>query len=244
MSITTTDNTITRNAGPEELLTVLRDQQSRKVDVVTPASRIRSRDGVIVVKGAEHVLSPDGVTSTDGRYLPTAVFDEGVASKLGISLAYLRRLRAEAPDLYDANVNGWLHGRARIVDGVQQIQRPADDRSFMLRLFQGGEGRPGVARALVSDKFARYENLDILVAALNGIRAAGVDAKIEGADLTDRRMWVRISAPEIAVHAPALLRNYVSPFTATGEPITPSFSPVSSSETARLVKERSPSRPA
>lgn len=216
MTITTstaTDATTTRNATLQDLMGTLREQHARKLDIVTPASQIRSRDGIITVKGAEPVLSADGVTSADGRYRPTAVFDEGVAAKLGISLAYLRRMRAEAPDLYDANVNGWLHGRARMVEGVQRVQRPADTRSFMLRLFQGERGGTGVARALVSDKFARYENLDILMAALDGIRAAGVEAEIEGGDLTDRRMWVRISAPEIAVHAPTLLRDYRSPFT-------------------------------
>jgi len=33
-----------------------------------------------------------------------------MADKLGIPVAYLRRLRAEHLALYDANVNGWLRG--------------------------------------------------------------------------------------------------------------------------------------
>ena len=38
------------------------------------------------------VLGPDGGTMTSGRYMPTEVRDQGVADKLGIPTAYLRRL--------------------------------------------------------------------------------------------------------------------------------------------------------
>jgi hypothetical protein len=51
-----------------------------------------------------------GVTSAAWIYRPTKVADDGISAKLGINLAYLRRLRDQRPDLWDANVNGWLHG--------------------------------------------------------------------------------------------------------------------------------------
>ena len=121
-----------RNATLEDLAALLRDQQARKVDIVAPAAAIRARGGRLVVEQTEPVLGPDGVTMTSGAYAPTDVCDQGVADKLGIPAAYLRKTREQKPGLYDANVNGWLEG---------------DDRRFLLRCLRGA-GRcrrgPGV----------------------------------------------------------------------------------------------------
>lgn len=46
------------------------------------------------------------MTMTAGRYRPSEVCDAGIADKLGISAAYLKRMRASRPELFDANVNG------------------------------------------------------------------------------------------------------------------------------------------
>jgi hypothetical protein len=99
-----------RNATLGDLAGLLRDQQARKADIVAPAGAIRAEDGRLVVDGSVPVIGPDGVTATSGSYLPTEVCDQGIADKLGIPAAYLRRLREQRPGLYDANVNGWLAG--------------------------------------------------------------------------------------------------------------------------------------
>lgn len=220
-------STTTRNASLEDLAAMLQEQQTRKVDIVAPAASIRSVEGDIVVKGTEAVLTEDGVTTTDGTYRPTRVFDEGVADKLKVPLAYVRRLRTERPDLYDANVNGWLHGRKAKVDMTgsysqePKILRPAipgDSRSFLLRCFRGDDGETGIARAMLSDRYLTVDNLDVLMAALEGVRSAGVEVEISGCDLTDRRMYMRITAPSVQALAPDLLRGYRSPFSGqTGE---------------------------
>jgi hypothetical protein len=210
--------TTTRNAELGDLVTMLRDQQARKVDVVAPATTLRSVDGIIRSTGTDPVISDDGVTQGDGYYRPTAVCDEGLADKLGVPVAYLKRLRAERPDLYDANVNGWLHGRRPLVRpdavGSGQVIReavPADPRSFLVRCFRSDDGQ-GLARAFLSDRYAVVDNLDVLTAALDGIRDAGVEVNIDGGDLTERRMSVRVTCPAVSVLAPTLLRGYRSPF--------------------------------
>jgi hypothetical protein len=53
----------------------------------------------------------------------------------------------------------------------------------------------------------------VLFAALDGVRQAGVPARVEGCDLTDRRMYVRVVCEEVRALAPALLGGYRSPFT-------------------------------
>jgi hypothetical protein len=188
----------TRNASIEDLVALLRGQQTRIVDVVAPASAIRAEGGLLVLDGTEPVLGPDGVTLTAGRYRPTDVCDAGIADKLGIPAAYLRRMRVSRPGLFDANVNGWLAG---------------DDRSFFVRCLRGGDVAPAVARAWLSDGYKPIDHLDTLMAVFDGIRACGQDVTIDSCDLTERRMYVRVKCEAAQVLAPALLADYRSPFT-------------------------------
>lgn len=211
----------TRNADLASIVTLLQEQHARKIDVVAPASAIRASEGCLTIRGTEPVLSEDGVTSGDGVYVPTVVADEGIAQKLGIPVGYLKQLREARPDLYDANVNGWLHGRKPLVrpnlrTGDPVTVRPGidgDARSFLVRCFRGGDGDYGIARAFLSDRYGVVDNLDVLMATLDGIREAGVDVQIDGADLTERRMMVRFSCPAVSAMAPELLTGYRSPFT-------------------------------
>ena len=134
---------------------------------------------------------------TAGSYRPTAVFDEGVADKLGIPVAYLRRMReADLLSLDDHNLNGWL---AR------------DDRTFLVRCLLG-DGGDGVARAFFSDRFQVIDHLDTLCAVLDGMRACGCPVRADDCDLTERRLYVRVRCEAVRVLAP-LLAGYRSPFT-------------------------------
>ncbi|MGV9456338.1 DUF932 domain-containing protein [Streptomyces sp. NPDC003635] len=191
-----------RNAGLSDLVRILEDGQRRKLDVIAPASALRMREGNVQVEGVESLITEDGVTDVDGIYRPTAVADEGISDKLRIPLAYLRRMRADNVPLLDENVNAWL--------------REEPGRRFMLRAFRGGHGPgmpgEGVARALLSDSYKLMDNLDMLLAALDGVQQSGHPTRITGCDLSDRRMYVRVESEAVAVQARALLRGYRSPF--------------------------------
>lgn len=208
-------NLTARHASLAEIADLLTEQRGRALDIVAPAGALRATAGNLVVSGAEPILTDDGVTSSDGTYVPTVVAEEGIAAKLGIPLAYVRKVRAERPDLFDANVNGWLHGlqggtAPEWSAGYTRAADP-DSRSFLVRAFRGDDG-PGVLRAFLSQSYRMIDNLDVLTAALDGVRASGAEVRISGADLTERRMYVRIEAPSIAALAPTLLRGYRSPF--------------------------------
>lgn len=187
-----------RNASVEDLVVLLREQQARKVDVVAPAAAIRVEGGLILLDATVPQLGPDGVTMTAGAYRPTEVCDAGIADKLGIPAAYLRKMRASRPALFDANVNGWLAG---------------DERSFLVRCLLGDDGQTGVARAWLSDGYKTIDHLDTLMAVFDGIRAAGQPVIIDSCDLTGQRMYVRVRCEAVQVLAPALLAGYTSPFT-------------------------------
>ena len=206
--------TTTRNAQLTDLVSILRDQHARKIDLVATAASFGFRDAQLVVAGVEPLLSEDGVTDPNGSYRATVPFDGDVADKLRIPVAYLRRMRDERPDLYDVNANGWLRGKTRLgADGERHTIHEGDPRSFLLRLFRGDDGEQGVARALLSDRYAIADNLDVLLATLDGIKAAGTPVDVASADLTDRRMIVKVHAPQIATEARELLAGYRFPFT-------------------------------
>lgn len=204
-----------RHATLADLANLLTEQQARKVDMVVPSTQMGARDGVLTVRGADALLGPDGVTTVDGRYLPTEMCQEGIATKLNIPPSYLKRLFLDRPDLYDLTVNGWLHGSKpkRHVDGTTTQRFPADDRKFLVRGFRPDSGEDlGVARAFLSDSYRVMDNLDALTAALDGIKEAGVEVEFAGCDLSERRMTVKVVAPAVQALAPGLLKNYRSPF--------------------------------
>ena len=196
------ETTTLRRAEMDMLLTVLQQQQAAKNDIVVPATKIRSEDGIIIVQDADVSMSLDGVTSRPAHYTPTTVFNEGLAAKLNIPVGYLRRMHETRPDLYDANVNGWLHG-------TTGYPYPADQREFLVRAFSDGNGG-GIARSIQSDSYRIIDDLDILETAFQGIAAAGLDLStldIKG-DLSERHMRVTIRVPQISAAAPYLLQNY------------------------------------
>lgn len=194
----------TRNATLADLKDILVDQQGRKLDIVVSPRDLLADEGHLVIKNTEPIISADGVTVSAGRYQPTNVCEEGIAEKLRIPRPYLSRMRDErAVELWDLNVNGWL-------------ERTTPNKRFLVRALRGstrGTGKSGIARALLSDGYKRIDNLDVLLAALDGLRRTGLDVTIDGCDLTERRMYVRVVAPQIQALAPRLLRNYRSPFT-------------------------------
>lgn len=207
-----TIQTQARNATLEDLVPMLMRQQSLKHDAIVPATAITSVGGLLHVQGMS-------VTEPALVLRPTAIMDGQIAEKLGIPVRYLRALRETRPDLYDANVNGWLHGfiPEPVADAPLGIERLAatvdgvvapDKRRFLVRTFTEAGEVEGIGRALLGDKFKVIDNLDVLMAALEGIRESGVEATVTTANVTETRMQVRFSAPGIAVNAPELMRNY------------------------------------
>lgn len=193
-----------RNATLDELVPILNAQREAKLDAVVPAQAIRSEGGIIKVAG----LGFAGPVGDAGAFRPTDIADSHVADKLGIPTAYLRRLRTSRPDLYDANVNGWIHGQT---EGDEVINAP-DGRKFFLRAFRPADPwGEGIFRALLSDSYKPMDNLDVIVAALSGVRDSGTPIEVVQANLSESRMRLRVAAPGITALAPTLLDHYRSP---------------------------------
>lgn len=192
---------IVRHGDLKLLSDVLNSQRARALDIVVPGKDLMWEGVRIRLKDMEHVLLETGVADPNGLYYPTGVADDGIASKLDIRIEYLRKCKREAPFLYAENAQYWAE---------------RDDRKFLLRLFRSDDSHEGVLRAFLSDRFdLMLDNFDILVAAMAGIREAGIEDPWIEADLTERRMVVRVTVPQISVLAPELLKNYRSPFDGT-----------------------------
>ncbi len=186
-----------RNTDLPGLVELLRDQHARRRDMIVPARDIRIEDGDLSIAGQGGVeLTPDGVTQLPGIYTPTEICDRGFSEKLDVPFGYLRRIRTEHPGLYAKTINTHLE---------------EDTRSFLIRGLTSGDGR-GLARAFLSNQYKIIDNLDVLTAALDGIRKAGVPVAIDSCDLTERRMYIRVRCDAVRVMAPVLLANYRSPF--------------------------------
>jgi len=212
MTVTTT----LRNAELPDIVEVLRKQREVRYDVVASSDRIGFHDGNLVVKDGTISMTDEGVGGADATLVPTSVFDGGIADRLDIPIRYLRRMRDQAAaeqarlssegssrpnpyaDLLDHNVNAWFgHDPGR---------------KFLVRGFLGTGETEGIARAFLSDRYQSYDNLDIIVAALDGAKKTGANLDVISADLSERRMRIKVACPEIAAMAPTLLRGYRSPF--------------------------------
>lgn len=179
----------------EQLVAELQQTKAAKADyLVTP------RNGSVVMENGELVFADSG-----NAYHPTKVFHENLTDKLKIPRAYYERMQYHAPGLLDKTVNTWL----------RQL-----DNNAMVRTYEFPQER--VARAFLSDSYKVIDNYDVLFAALEAIQTfckkEGVKVDFEDCALTDRRMYVRMTCPDIQAQAKDLLKAYKNPKTGEGNP--------------------------
>lgn len=171
------------------------------------ATKAAKRD-YLLSPGAGHLTMVDGAMLLDTGskkkssklYLPTDVFHENLSEKLRIPSQYYKRMQVECPALLDDSVNKWL--------GLQ-------DKNAMVRTYEFAD--KSIARALLSDSYKAIDNYDVLFAALDAIKKfckqQGVKVEFNDCGLTDRRMYVRMTCPDVAMKAPELLKGYKHPLT-------------------------------
>ena len=140
------------------------------------------------------------------------------------------------PDIYDATVNGILHGRTktlpdRYIDPTlpageraarqpvkrtaKSSTRPATTRSCSA--CSAATTAPGIARALLSPSYKPIDNIDVMFTLLSAVNEARDNGIITGepqirADLCENAMDVRVTVPDIAARASILTKGYRSPF--------------------------------
>lgn len=167
----------------EELVGTLENQNKVKQDIVIPAGQIRYEGGIL------HLGD-----SISDQYTPTELAHEQISEKLGIPIGYYRRLKSEAPEMLEQNINGWLGRKTQT--------------KYLLRTFKWPDV-DSVCRAMLSNRYNILDNYDVLLVALKAIKEAGVNVRIQEAKVTEKRMYLHIVAPEIEIQADELLKDYI-----------------------------------
>ena len=151
-----------------EVLAELQRQNAAKQDFIGPAQAFTLRpDGSTF----EIVHSNSGVQEVFGT---TDLFHRQIGSTLGIPAKYYDQMRKLKPELLAENVNAWFADR---------------DQSYMIRSMDYGNGR--VARALLSDRYRRIDNMEIASAVLP-LFAGQADMQVMSCEVTENRMYLKI----------------------------------------------------
>ena len=120
-------------------------------------------------------LDEDGRTfriGDDHCFGTTQLFHRQVASALGIPVKYYDAMQKQKPGLLADNVNAWFSDK---------------DNSYMVRTLDYGSGQ--VARALLSDRYRRIDNLEIASAVLPLF--AGQDGmEVMSCEVTENKLYL------------------------------------------------------
>lgn len=149
-----------------EVMMELNRQNQRKKDYIGSAQALR--------------LFEDGQTFEIGsmsgaqQFGTTRLFHRQVASALGIPAKYYDIMQSQKPELLARNVNTWLSDR---------------ENSYMIRTMDYGGGR--VARALLSDRYRRIDNMEIASAVLP-LFAGSDQYEVVSSEVTENRMYLKI----------------------------------------------------
>jgi hypothetical protein len=207
---------VLRQVDLDLLMQTLNSQRARAFDVIRPARELSFTGSILELAGLDRVLTPEGFMEANGLYTPTHLAIEQLAKRLDIDLDYLRKCYSQKPELFAQNANEWLL---------------EDKRNVMVRLLRSDDGL-GTIRAFLSGRYQRWDNIDILMAALTGIQQAEIDGAVIDADLTETQMIVRVTVPSMAVYADKLMEGYRNPF--DGSDISRGWTP----DRLRRVAER------
>jgi hypothetical protein len=226
MNVTTASGA-SRNIPLQDLLRLLRVEAEHRLDVIVGSGALRAEGARLILESTEPQLGPAGVTITAGSYTVNDVALGQVADKLAIPGAYRRRLHEVHPDLFDANVNGWL-ARTDHPLLVRAHRTPTPGTGLDALPGYGFPPAPQAVTAPSALQTVPRRGRDRAGGAVGPVLAdgqrrpdrragrppdSGAAADVDGCDRTDRRMYVRVVAPGVRVQAPALLANYRSPFT-------------------------------
>ena len=151
----------------QQMLTEVKRQSESKEDYLIAPNRLRMES-----YGKEMFLhlSDDSGTELIEPMTITGIAHRQIGTHLRIPAAYYDRMREERPDLLAYNANTWFK--------QESSQR-------MLRTLDGS------ARAYLSNRYRRIDNLDIAEIVLPVIQQME-DAYFESCQITDSRMYIKV----------------------------------------------------
>lgn len=194
-----------RHINLPELVQELQNENLKKRDFILPSDCLSMENGKFIISNCKNneelgkILNETGIDYVDSNHSIALdcldTMKSHLAEKLNIPSRYYQRMDKEALGLLDHNVTHWL--------------RKAN-QNYMVRSFIDKNEEKGVARAILSDRFKVIDNYDILLAALSAIKETGLNIQLDsqGADISEKCLYLRFICPDIEIQAPELLRNY------------------------------------
>lgn len=150
-----------------EVMMELDRQNKAKKDYIGPAQAFRlHEDGQTFEIGH--------ATGDGERFGTTRLFHRQVASALNIPAKYYDLMQAQKPELLAENVNAWFADR---------------DASYMVRSMDYGSGR--MARALLSERYRRIDNMEVAAAILPLFAGQG-QYEVVSSEVTENRLYLKI----------------------------------------------------
>ena len=152
----------------QEVLVELNRQNQAKQDFISPAQGMHLReDG--------HTFEINHLTTNQQEVFgTTSLFHRQVASALGIPAKYYDLMQKEKPELLAENVNSWF------------ADKPS---SYMVRSMDYGAGQ--VARALLSERYRRIDNMEIATAVLP-LFAGNDQYEVMSCEVTENRLYLKV----------------------------------------------------
>lgn len=149
-----------------EVLAALQYQNNMKRDYIAPAQALRlSEDGGSIILDNNDTQEVFGATD---------LFHRQIGAALNIPAKYYDLMKAQKPELLAENVNSWLSER---------------DQAYMIRSMDYGSGR--VARAFLSDRYRRIDNLEVASTVLP-LFAGQPDMEVVSCEVTENRLHLKI----------------------------------------------------
>ena len=183
------ENFSAHNITTSELITKIIAYEQRKQDLIVPSDQIQ-----MFKEDDKNIFT---LTTYPVKFEARDIMHSQIAEKIGIPMAYYRKLMATDPD-------------GLILDNVNKMLARAD-KNVLLRLYKPESGGVSVGRALLSDKYKRIDHFAVITTITKAIQDAGVNLIVDGCDISERRMSVRFIAPEVKIDAVEYLKNYRNP---------------------------------
>ena len=159
-----------------EVMTELKRQEDVKRDYISPAASLELQsDGSTLYMNSPQSQAASTRIITRETLGTTELFHRQMGSALNIPAKYYDLMRKEKPELLAENVNTWLSEK---------------NQSYMIRSMDYGVGR--VARAFLSDRYRRIDNLQIAMTILP-LFMGNDQYEVMSSEVTENRMYIKIS---------------------------------------------------
>lgn len=152
----------------QEVLVELDRQNKAKQDFISPAQGMRLREDGRTFE-LNHLTTDRQMT-----FDTTSLFHRQVASALGIPAKYYDLMQSQKPELLAENVNAWFADRTS---------------SYMVRSMDYGSGQ--VARALLSERYRRIDNMEIATSVLP-LFAGNDQYEVMSCEVTENRLYLKV----------------------------------------------------